>query len=240
VAAPTLEDERDRLAAHPRLLTPEADVAVAEALLRVPQPLEVNRLEAVRRAAATHGAASAYGHLVHAVLAEEFVQASPARQRTMLRRTRGELLDLRGRLPDTSEAVARGRAAALLDLAADDAHEPVLDALEDPQAFPEVLHEAALDASMRRLQAVVTVAESVAETRDDHAVAGFYRAIVEAVDGGSERAGETLRAARRRARRDDVRWYRLLAEIAQVHPGALPLFAVLAKPRPTEVRDGAH
>src|SRR5262249_8565764 len=92
IATATYEAQRDYPAAHPELLTAEADVAVAEALLQLPED-KAERYRQLREAARIHGVQAAYRPFLLTFLAAEFTQAGPTEQRTLLAERREDLLD---------------------------------------------------------------------------------------------------------------------------------------------------
>ena len=121
VATDTYTAERDYLAAHPELLEAAADTAVAEALLAVPED-EAGRYTALRQAAQHDGADAAYRPLLLTILAYEFAEADPARQRALLADRADDLLtgtvaDALNELAEQEDqqAVAAQRATALLE-----------------------------------------------------------------------------------------------------------------------------
>ena len=146
VATDTYTAERDYLAAHPELLEAAADTAVAEALLAVPED-EAGRYTALRQAAQQDGVDAAYRPLLLTILAHEFADADPGRQRALLADRRDDLLtgtvadalnELAGQ--EDQQAVAAQRATALLNLARTGDAEPVFEALAEPGQFPRLLH----------------------------------------------------------------------------------------------------
>ena len=142
VATDTYTAERDHLAAHPELFEAAADTAVAEAVLAVPED-EASRYSALRQAAQQDGVEAAYRPLLLIILAHEFADADPGRQRALLADRRDELLtdtvadalNELARQEDQQGAAAR-RATALLDLARTGDAELVFEALTEPDQFP--------------------------------------------------------------------------------------------------------
>jgi hypothetical protein len=131
IGTDTYSAERDYLSAHPELLDPAADLAVAEALLGVSEQ-EANRYNALRETAQRDGTEAAYRPLLLYILVYEFTMSGNADQRALLANRREELLtDTVARTlsewaeRDDDLVSAALRAAALLDRARAGNDEPV-------------------------------------------------------------------------------------------------------------------
>ncbi|WP_340684020.1 hypothetical protein LCL61_36935 [Amycolatopsis coloradensis] len=83
VFTPTYVREKQHLIGHPRLLETVADVAVAEALLKVDEQ-EAERLQAIRAKATLSGVTQAYEPVLLASLVETFIAAPVDEQRQLL------------------------------------------------------------------------------------------------------------------------------------------------------------
>jgi tetratricopeptide (TPR) repeat protein len=238
VATDTYTAERDHLAAHPELLEGAADTAVAEALLAVPED-EAGRYTALRQAAEHEGADVAYRPLLLTILAREFADADPARQRALLADCADDLLT--GTVTDTlnelagqedQQAVAAQRATALLDLARTGDAEPVLEAVTEPGRFPRLLHELAIRTGAASAGPAAVVAYTAATTPAEAASAVFYLAVAAAAGGDQEQAGDLIRQARAADPAQVPAWINELAEIGQHHQGVLQLIPELTAPDP--------
>jgi len=179
VATDTYTAERDYLAAHPELLEAAADTAVAEALLALPEDV-AGRYAALRQAAQHDGADAAYRPLLLTILAREFADAGPARQRALLADRADDLLtgtvtdalnELAGQ--EDQQAVAAQRATALLDLARAGDAEAVLEALTEPGRFPRLLHELVIRVDAASTGPAALVAYTAATTVSEAATAVF-------------------------------------------------------------------
>ena len=233
-ACETYAEEHSFLASHPELLDPEADDAVNEALLSVSEGA-ARQFTARRQTARAEGVEAAYRPLLLTILARDFTDADPEAQRALLATRRDDLLsapvrDVMEYLAEEDDATAMHRAVALLDLAALDEHEAVLDALTDPSRFPAVLQELASRPDPAALGPAVEAALSVATTLEQTATALFYSAVSAVRANDSGRATETLAQARRLDPGQVTAWIGVLAEIGQHHPEALPLITALTRP----------
>ena len=92
VFARSYVEERALLIEHPELLSTDADVAVTEALYGT-SLIEAQVIQSRRTTAQQQGVQHAYRPWLLASLADEFVDASPARRRELLATRREELLD---------------------------------------------------------------------------------------------------------------------------------------------------
>ena len=236
VATDTYTAEYDYLAAHPELLEPAADIAVAEALLVVPED-EADRYTALRQAAQQDGVDAAYRPLLLIILAGEFVSADTGRQRSLLADRRDDLLtgtvaDALSKLAkrEDQQAVAAQRATALLDLARSGDIEPVFEALTEPGEFPRLLHTLAMRPDAHSVSPAAIVAYTAAETIAEAATALFYLAVGVAAGADQEQAGDLIRQARAADPAQVPAWINELAEIGQHHHGVLQLIPVLTAP----------
>jgi hypothetical protein len=113
----------------------------------------------------------AYRPWLLASLADEFVDATPARRRELFATRREELLD-----KEVLKNVRDNRPVHALLLLADediDVVDLVLDALEDPSRVTEILRGLAASASPQALTQAVTALEP-------HALAALYKAVARA------------------------------------------------------------
>ncbi|MDX8049031.1 caspase family protein [Lentzea sp. BCCO 10_0798] len=171
-------EERDVLLRHPELLSTDADVAVTEALYGT-SLIEAQVIQARRVTAQQQGVVLAYRPWLLASLADEFVDATPARRRELLAMRREELLD-----KEVLKNVRDNRPVhALLLLADEDADvlDLVLDAVEDPARVTDVLRGLAAHASPQALTQAVTALEP-------HALAALYKVVARARAGDSRLA----------------------------------------------------
>lgn len=178
VFARSYAEERAVLLDHPELLSAEADVAVTEALYGT-SLIEAQVMQARRTTARRQGVVPAYRPWLLASLADEFVDATPARRRELLATRRGELLD-----KEVLKNVRENRPVrALLLLASEDTGvvDLVLEALEDPARVVEVLRGLASSASPQALTQAVTALEP-------HALASLYKAVARARAGDARLA----------------------------------------------------
>jgi AAA ATPase domain len=237
IATATYEAERDHLAAHPELLTAEADVAVTEALLQLPED-KAERYRQLREAACTHGAQAAYRPFLLTFLAAEFTQADPAAQRALLTEQREDLLDdiVNDTLTQLShdDELAALRAAAVLSLARLNEHEAALQACEEPARFPQLLHDLATRPDTTPLQPATQLAATRATTESELATALFYLAVAHQLHAPGSQARATLTNARTLVPERVTTWINELATIGRTHPAVLALIPVLtAPPAPT-------
>ncbi|WP_086663631.1 SAV_2336 N-terminal domain-related protein [Lentzea kentuckyensis] len=175
VFARSYAEERAILLEHPELLSPDADVAVTEALYGV-SLVEAQALHSRRATAQQYGVQHAYRPWLLASLADEFVDSTPARRRELLATRRDELLD-----KEVLRNVRDNRPVrALLLLAVEDsaALDFVLEAQENPELTTEVLRLLAPAVSPRALRQAVTALEP-------HPLAALYKVVarVRAGDG---------------------------------------------------------
>ncbi len=204
-------EERAVLLEHPELLSTDADVAVTEALYGT-SLVEAQVIQSRRTTAQAQGVVAAYRPWLLASLADEFVDASPARRRELLATRREELRDkevlrtVRDNRPVHALLLLAGEDTDVLDL--------VLDALEHPARATEVLRGLAARASSQALtQAVVAL--------EPHPLAPLYR-VVARVKAGDERLA--LPAAERR-----LGWIHELTYLVPANPKLLTLIRKLAE-----------
>ena len=237
IGTDTYEGERDYLAAHPELLEPAADVAVADTLLTVSEPA-ARLYTALRQAAQQDGVEAAYRPLLLGILAREFAAADAAEQRALLANRREDLLtntvaDTLTELADSEDdqAAAGLRAAALLTIERDSpaGAGPVLEALTEPGRFPGLLHALATD-SPALVGPAALVAYTTAATNPQAATALFYYAIGTAIAGDPKQAAETITEARALDPDQGPVWINLLAGIGQQHGSVLALIPGLTAP----------
>jgi len=233
LATETYTDERDHLAAHPELLEAAADTAIAEALFAVTEH-EAQRYITLRQAAQQRGADDAYRPVLLTILAREFADADPDRQRALLADRRDDLLtgtvaDALNRLAskEHGQPVAALRATALLTLARTGNVEPVFEALTEPSQFPCLLHTLATGPAADGLDLTAVVAYTAATSIAERAVALFYLAVAMAARGDQEQAGDLVIQARAADPARAPGWINELAEIGQHHPGVLQLIPAL-------------
>ncbi|MFI6232810.1 tetratricopeptide repeat protein, partial [Micromonospora sp. NPDC050784] len=231
ISTANYQDERDFLAAHPELLAPTADSAVADALLVV-RDQEAQRYLTLRNIARSDGVAAAYAPLLLTILAAKFAAADPLTQTTMLTEHNEELLTESARealaalaLRDTGGAA--DRADAILALAQVGAAEPALDALTHPEKFTDLMAAIAEGPDPTALDATAFLARSVAETDAAAATADFYTAVASALVDDLDEATQVLATARRLAPEQTAAWINRLANIGRRHPAALNLISVL-------------
>ncbi|ANZ39093.1 hypothetical protein BBK82_26480 [Lentzea guizhouensis] len=176
VFARTYAEERAILLHHPELLSTDADVAVTEALYGT-SLVEAQVLQSRRNTAQQQGVEQAYRPWLLASVADEFIDATPARRRELLATRRDELLD-----KEVLKNVRDNRPVhALLLLADDDANvlDLVLDAHENPERTTDILRELSSRASPQALTQAVTALEP-------HPLAALYRAVAR-VRAGDDR-----------------------------------------------------
>jgi hypothetical protein len=240
VETETFTAERDHLAAHPELLTPEADSAVEEVLLLIGQ--EAQRYRDIRRAAQNDSVESAYRPLLLTILAQEFAVADPPSQRRLLGERREDLLDdivldVLSRLvadstPQNSPKFTQ--AQALLQLAQLGEHRPALDALEDPSRFPELLQEHARRPDPAPLHPTAVLALTAATSAQLAATAVFHLAVATTLSGDTDQAGQLLISAHELLPEAGAAWINDLADIAHHHRAALSLIPTLTRQPPAD------
>jgi hypothetical protein len=233
VATDTYTAERDHLAAHPELLEPAADIAVAETLLAVSED-EATRYAALRQAAQQHGVDTVYQPLLLTLLAQEFAGAAPNRQRALLADRRDDLLT--GTVADAlnelagQQAIAAQRATALLSLTETGHAEPVFEALADRSQFPGLLHALAMQPGADSVAPTAVVAYTTAASAAEAAAALFYLAVGVAAGGDQEQAVDLIGQARAADPAQVPGWINELAEVGQHHPAVLQLIPALTAP----------
>ncbi|WP_086667189.1 AAA family ATPase [Lentzea kentuckyensis] len=173
VFARSYADERAILLEHPELLSTDADVAVTEALYGT-SLIEAQVIQSRRATAQQQGVPLAYRPWLLASLADEFVDATPARRRELLATRREELLD-----KEVLRNIRDNKPVHALLMLADediDVVDLVLDALEDPARVTEILRALAASASPQALTQAVTALEP-------HALAALYKVVARARAG---------------------------------------------------------
>jgi hypothetical protein len=132
-----------------------------------------------------------------------------------------------------------GQAAALLHLASLDAHEPVLDALDDWSQFPTLLGTLARDPDPSALGATAYLARLTATNADQAATAEFHLAVSAAIEDAPEAASELLASAHSFTPDAAPTWINDLADIAHHHQAVLPLIPTLTTlmTTPTDTED---
>ncbi|MDX3559250.1 tetratricopeptide repeat protein, partial [Streptomyces europaeiscabiei] len=240
VETETYTAERDHLAAHPELLTPEADSAVDEVLLLVGQ--EAQRYRDIRQVAQNDSVESAYRPLLLTILAQEFAVADPPSQRRLLSERREDLLDdivldVLSRLvadstPENTPTFTQ--AQALLQLAQLGEHGPALDALEDPSRFPELLQEHARRPDPAPLHPTAVLALTAATSAQLAATAVFHLAVATVLSGDTDQADQLLISAHGLLPEAGAAWINELADIAHHHRAALSLIPTLTRQPPAD------
>jgi hypothetical protein len=198
---------------------------------------DARRYIALRQAAQQRGAEDAYRPMLLTILAHEFADADPHRQRALLADRRDDLLtgmvaDALNRLAskEHERAVAALRAAALLTLARTGDAKPVFEALTEPGQFPHLLHTLATGPDADGLGPTAAVAYTAATSIAEEAAALFYLAVAWAVHDDQEQAGDLVMQARAADPAQVPGWINELAEIGQYHPGVLQLIPALTSP----------
>jgi tetratricopeptide (TPR) repeat protein len=167
VFARSYADERAILLDHPELLSADADVAVTEVLYGT-SLIEAQVIQSRRATAQQQGVALAYRPWLLASLADEFVDATPARRRELFATRREELLD-----KEVLRNIRDNRPVHALLLLADEDSDVlglVLAAQEDPARVTDVLRGLAATASPQALTQAVTALEP-------HALAELYKVV---------------------------------------------------------------
>jgi len=211
VFARSYAEERAVLLDHPELLSTDADVAVTEALYGT-SLIEAQVIQSRRATARQQGVQHAYRPWLLASLADEFVDATPARRRELLATRREELLD-----KEVVKNVRDNRPVHALLLLADedtDVLDRVLVAQEDPSRTTDVLRELAADASPQALTQAVTALEP-------HPLAALYKAVARA------RAGDARLALPAPEQR--LAWIHELTYLVPEHLTLLALIRTLAE-----------
>ena len=232
ITTATYSEERDYLSAHEELLASAADDAIAEALLAV-EERAAERYRMLRVTAQAEGVEAAYRPLLLTILGHQFIGADLAGKRALLAERRDDLTsDIVAAMLEAQESDDTGRVAfdrALLQVAALGKDGPVLDAVEDPARFPDLLHELAKENS-GGLAAAAMVAYLKATTHAETAVASFYLAIAAALNDDEDTAREVIAEARQLDRSQSDGWITQLAELGQHQPAVLRLIAVIVAP----------
>ncbi|MEV6239509.1 caspase family protein [Lentzea sp. NPDC051838] len=208
VFARSYADERAVLLEHPELLSTDADVAITEALYGT-SLIEAQVIQSRRTTAQQQGVQHAYRPWLLASLADEFVDATPARRRELLATRREELLD-----KEVLKNVRDNRPVHALLLLADedsDVLDLVLDALESPERTTEILRGLAAGATPQALTQAVTALEP-------YALAALYKVVARA------RAGDARLALPAPDQR--LRW---IHELTFLVPANLKLLTLIRK-----------
>ncbi len=235
VETDTYSEERDYLDAHSELLDPTADIAVREALLRVPDN-EAQRYRALRESARAEGVEAAYRPLLLTLLARGFMAGDTQPQRALLAERRADLLDevvvatIDAAATENQQDPRPLRARALLELAALGEDAAVLDALEEPACFPTLLATLAARPTPDALAPAALVAGTAATTPAHAAEACFFLAVATAIADEGEQASELLAQARRLDETQSPAWIARLADLGKQHPAVLSLIGALAAP----------
>ncbi|HEX8868027.1 MAG TPA: hypothetical protein VF821_20375, partial [Lentzea sp.] len=211
VFARSYVEERAVLLDHPELLSTDADVAVTEALYGT-SLIEAQVIQSRRTTAQQQGVPLAYRPWLLASLADEFVDATPARRRELLATRREELLD-----KEVLKNVRDNRPVHALLLLADedsDVLDLVLDALESPERTTEILRGLAAGASPQALTQAVTALEP-------HALAALYKVVART------RAGDERLALPEKAQR--LAWIHELTFLVPANLKLLTLIRTLAE-----------
>ncbi|RAS62416.1 tetratricopeptide repeat protein [Lentzea atacamensis] len=208
VFARSYVEERAVLVDHPELLSTDADVAITEVLYGT-SLIEAQNIQSRRAAAQQQGVVHAYRPWLLASLADEFVDAAPARRRELLATRREELLD-----KEVLKNVRDNRPVHALLLLADedsDVLDLVLDALENPDRTAEILRGLAAGASPQALSQAVTALEP-------HPLAALYKVVARA------RAGDVRLALPAAGQR--LAW---IHELTYLVPANLTLLTLIRK-----------
>ena len=236
VATATYDEEGAYLAAHPQLLDPAADDAVAETLLSTSDE-DAQWYRGLREEARRTDAHVAYRPLLLGVLAMDFARSDVARQRIMLAERGGDLLtdevrDTLARLEsrDATEGADALRASAFVDLARLDAHEGVMETLQADGDLGLLMQQLATSDDAAALGPTAVVAFTTAADQPRAAVALFYLSVASAIGGGLHSAGNLASQARAAGPDQIHTWLGRCAAIGQVHTSVLPLLAVLTQP----------
>jgi tetratricopeptide (TPR) repeat protein len=211
VFARSYADERAVLLDHPELLSTDADVAVTEALYGT-SLIEAQVIQSRRATARQQGVQHAYRPWLLASLADEFVDATPARRRELLATRREELLD-----KEVVKNVRDNRPVhALLLLADEDADvlDLVLEAQEDPERTTEILRGLVARTSPQALTQAVTALEP-------YPLAALYKVVARA------RAGDARPALPAPEQR--LAWIHELTYLVPADPTLLTLIRTLAE-----------
>ena len=234
ITTPTFHKEHEHLTQHPELLAPGADLAVEEALRSVNDE-EAKRYQDLRAAARADGIDSAYQPIFAAIVADDFIEADPAEQRSMLEHDNAQLLSDAARdavrnvaSSDTDQATAAVRADSLLSLAAFGESDRVFETIENPARLPELLQELAERAATTALGPAAVVASTIATTRAEAATAWFYYALHLATIGEDDRARQFIQDAADLDPTSVNTWITRLATLAAANPAVLPLIQTLA------------
>ncbi len=231
LAAPTETDERDHCAAHPELLDQTADAAVDEALLLV-STADAERYRHIRDTARTDGVDAAYRPILLHEFAVDFASADLTTKRHLLTSRRQDLLttEVNAALVklNTGDDPLSLIAAPLLALARIDADTQVLDAIEHPDQFPDLLHQTATAAEPTALLPTAACAFAATDTEAEAALALFYAAVAHVLANANEDAAATLGQARSLDPDQVTTWLFLLTSITAAHPEAAALAPLLA------------
>jgi tetratricopeptide (TPR) repeat protein len=232
-------DEAAFLAAHLELLPPDADLAVHEGLLELPDD-EAARYQRLRAEAQTTGVNAAYRPLVQLELAAEFVRTNPAWQRQLLASRRADLLDelvletIRGWAAQDESGPAAA-ASSLLTLAATEPStfiDEMLDSIDSPDDFTDLLQRTAEAGHAARLAEAAAYGLSAPTSRSGAVSCLFFRAVAAILDQDADTATQYVAAARNADPDARDTWIDLAARIAGHQPEVLKLIPMLTNPLP--------
>ncbi|MFI6094157.1 hypothetical protein ACIA8G_01285 [Lentzea sp. NPDC051213] len=211
VFARSYVEERAILLEHPELLSTDADVAVTEALYGT-SLIEAQVIQSRRTTAQAQGVQHAYRPWLLASLADEFVDATPARRRELLASRREELLD-----KEVLKNVRDVRPVHAMLLLADedtDVLDLVLDAQADPSLTTDVLRGLTASTSPQALIQAVTALEP-------HPLAALYKAVARTLAGDERLALPVLD--------ERLAWIHELTYLVPANPKLLTLIRTLAE-----------
>jgi tetratricopeptide (TPR) repeat protein len=226
--------EADWLADHPALLDPAADIAVEEALLRVPTVV-AERYRSTRAGAGADGVRAAYEPLIAADLAARFVVADTAERRSLLEQ-RGD--ELRGAAVGQALVELTGKeqydraitqAQSLIALSYGELLSDALSALDRSELMPDFLAEAA-GRDPASLQAAALLAMSVAQDDAESARGWLYIALAAEITGDTPGRDEAIGNVRALDLAHVSRWAGHLGLLAVRQPAAATLIEPLLNP----------
>jgi tetratricopeptide (TPR) repeat protein len=232
----TYTAERDWLSNHPELLDPDSDAAVEEALLNVDMTA-ADRYREMRDAAQASGVENAYRPTLTRALVATFVNADPGDKRTLLAERADELLsdDVAVLLAEAeNDDITVKVARCLIDLSRSDHHLPVLDAMELPVSFADVLADLATGADMSPLVNAAMIGALTTYDVGRAASARFYLAIAATRSGDVETATEFVEEATKFDAGQLTPWINEVARISAHHPDCLQLIPILTAVNSTQ------
>jgi hypothetical protein len=237
----TYAQEAAFLARHSELLEVDADPAVREAVLGLPNS-EAERLLYLRQQARTWGVEAAYRTLKLQNLAADFVQADLDRQRQLLRTFRDDLHDPRVtktilQWADKDNTWEVAGALALLSLSADDQPSGSVDALLDAVAniaeLKQLLKRTAIAGQPATLSSLAKYGRLRSTTATLQATCEFFLGVVSLLVDNADHAAIWIAAASQHSPGMRAEWIMLAAEIGRSQPkvlGAIPLLTRPAHP----------